>query len=140
MDFQKTAQTEQKLLKNEFIQQMKDKEVENKYNMDETRKVYEQKLAEAKDQSDLRIMELTNRYENEIATERKNFYRVLKQKMSESQRALQSLSQRMDAEKKSLRMQMESRITDLQNENRKIRQLNVQRQEYLDKIEPEDLG
>lgn len=139
-EFQRIAQTEQKLQRKEFSQQLIDKEAQFKYKMDETRGVYEGKLSEAKDQSELRIMELTNRYENEIATERKNFYRVLKQKMSESQRTLQSLAMRMDAEKKALRTQMESRITDLQNENRKIRQLNVQRREYMDKIEAEDIS
>jgi hypothetical protein len=139
-EFQRIAQTEQKLQKQEFNQQVKDKEAQFKYNLDGTRRTYEGKLSEAKDQAELRIMELTNRYENEIATERKNFYRVLKQKMTESQRSLQSLSMRMDAEKKALRTQMESRITDLQNENRKIRQLNVQRREYLEKIEADDVS
>lgn len=139
-EFQRIAQTEQKLQKQEFTQQVKDKEAQFKYRLDETRRTYEGKLSEAKEQAELRIMELTNRYENEIATERKNFYRVLKQKMTESQRSLQSLSMRMDAEKKALRTQMESRITDLQNENRKIRQLNVQRREYLDKIEADDVS
>lgn len=139
-EFQRVAQTQQKIQKKEFSQQLSDKEMQFKYKMDETRGVYEGKLSEAKDQSELRIMELTNRYESEIATERKNFYRVLKQKMNESQRTLKSLAMRMEAEKKAMRTQMESRITDLQNENRKIRQLNVQRREYMDKIEPEDVS
>ncbi|MGB0454455.1 MAG: hypothetical protein ACPGJV_12160 [Bacteriovoracaceae bacterium] len=138
-DFKKLAKDQMDIQKKNFQHVLEQKELDRINEKTSMKQEFAKKLTDTKEAEELRVMDITNRYERQINTERKNYYKALKQKLTEAHRQLENLRNRSEVEKNNIRVQLNTRISDLQRENLKIRQLNEERKQYLDPVDPDKI-